>query len=122
MKKKPRELMTDERRKKARVPENLSVIHCSHQYLLKTNALTRDISEDGICILTPYKIDIGETMELEIYLSETEEAVKAKGTVVRRNGTDDIKLPYLLGIKFTKIDPDAYEKICAHIRFYMLKA
>ena len=114
-------IMTQERRKKIRLKKSLAIVHCPSKYLLQSNALSRDISEDGICLLTPHKMEIGETVELGIYLPENKGPVSAVGEVVRRNETNDPNLPYLLGIKFAKIDPKIRDHVLEQIRFYMPK-
>lgn len=121
MPKSKQNIMTQERRKKVRLEKSLSITHCPSKYLLRSNALSRDISEDGICLLTSHKMEIGETIELGIYLPDAKKPVEATGEVVRRNETNDPNLPFLLGIKFTKIDSKIREHILDQLRFYMLK-
>ena len=113
--------MRNERRKNYRLKSRLSVVRCSLKYLFETNSLSRDISEYGICLLTENKIEIGEVVELGIYVPESKTPIMAKGEVVRRNETNDPKLPFLLGIKFIDIESSDREKILEHIRFYLLK-
>ncbi len=113
--------MRKERRKNFRLKERLTVVRCSMQYLLETHSLSRDISEDGICLISPHKMEIGEIVELGIYIPEDKTPIIATAEVVRRNQTDDLKNPFLLGIKFVKIHPEARQRIREHIRFYLLK-
>ena len=113
--------MRNEKRKNFRLEEPLSVVRCSMKYLLETHSLSRDISEDGICLVTPHKVEIGEILELGIYIPEAKEPIRATGEVVRRNQSDDPKYPYLLGIKFIKIAPQDSVRIREHIRFFLLK-
>ena len=72
-------IMTEERRKQARFRKTLKVFLCPTKYLLQTNALSRDISENGICLVSPYKIEIGETVKLGIAraLLGTEQELRA---------------------------------------------
>ena len=112
---------TKERRKEVRLEESLSVIRCPSKFLLENNCLSRDISEDGICLLSQRKIDIGETIKLGIYVPELKNPVIAVGQVMRRNSSDNIDFPFILGIKFIKISPSAYEQIRNHVRYYFLK-
>lgn len=116
-----RHLITKERRRNPRIKETLKVIRCGTKYLLETNALSKDISENGICILTPYRMEIGETLNLGIYLPEYKKPIIATGRVVRRVETNDKLYPYILGIEFIKINQDGYKKIVDHIKFYILK-
>ncbi|MBN3040858.1 MAG: PilZ domain-containing protein [Candidatus Omnitrophica bacterium] len=121
MQKKQQHSATAERRKGVRVNKSLTVALCPSKYLLRTNALSRDISEDGICLVSPYRFEIGKTIELGIYLPGFEKPAVTVGEVVRRNETDDPKFPYLLGIKFIQIDPKIKEQILEHMRFYMVQ-
>ncbi len=120
-KKRTQQISTAERRKGKRIHKSLKVALCPSKYLLQTNALSRDISEDGICLVSPYRLEIGKVIELGIFLPEFKEPAVAVGEVVRRNKTDDPKFPYLLGIKFTEIDPTTQEKILERMRFYMIE-
>ncbi len=111
-----------ERRKYSRIKKSLKVEPCSLDYLLKGNFLSKDISEAGMCILSPYTMEIGETVELAVHLPDCEEPVVCFGKVVRRNEIEDERFPFLLGIKFTKIDMAAHDKLCERLRFYELIA
>ena len=120
MERKRKKLMTKERRKSIRLEETLSVVRCPIKYLFDTNALSRDISEDGICILCSNKVEIGQSIKLGIYLPEYKIPITALGEVMRRNETGDAKFPFMLGIQFTKISPDDKQKISEHVHFYMI--
>ncbi|MBD3264413.1 MAG: hypothetical protein GF375_04845 [Candidatus Omnitrophica bacterium] len=109
-----------ERRKHPRLENSFKVELCSVRYLLASNSLSSDISQDGVCLFSPFKMQIGELVRLNIHLPEFNEAVSILGEVVRRNRTNDTKYPYMLGIKFTVVPPDALEKLKEHIRFYAL--
>ncbi len=111
---------TKERRGHIRSNKSLTVTLCPSKYLLKNDFLTKDISEGGICLLTRYKMEIGENVNLGIYLPGSKKPALAVGKVVRRNETNDIKFPFLLGIEFTEIDSDAYQQIRNNIRYYLL--
>lgn len=118
---KSKEIITKERRQHTRIKESLTVILCSGEYLLENNLLSMDISEGGMCVLSPYKIEIGEIIELGIYLPKNKRPVIAVGEVVRRNETKDKKFPFLMGVKFIEISSRDYQQIRNHLRFYMLK-
>ncbi len=113
--------MKANKRKHFRLKTRLSVFRCPVKYLFEHNALSEDISEDGICLMTPYRMDIGERMDLSIYLPELKEPIVASAEVVRRNQTNDPKYPYLMGMKFKKISREAKKQILDHIRFYLLQ-
>lgn len=113
---------TQERRKRVRLNKTTMITLCPSQYLLRTNALSRDISEDGICLVSPYKIDIGQTIELSIHLPEFKKPAFVVGEVVRRNETDDPQYPYLMGIKFITITPSVRQQLQEHMRFYRVES
>ena len=113
--------MKDNQRKHFRLKEQLNVYRCPVKYLFEHNALSEDISEGGICLLTAFKMEIGERIDLNIYLPELKEPIVAGAEVVRRNETNDLMYPYLTGLKFTRISREAREQIVKHIKFYLLK-
>ena len=117
---KKQNIKLDQRRYK-RYKSALKVKLCSSEYLLKKDLLSEDISENGICLLSPYKIEIGEMIELGIYLPEVKRPVLTTGKVLRRNETNDVKFPFILGIKFMGIAPFAYQQILNHLRYYFLE-
>ncbi|MBU1112834.1 MAG: PilZ domain-containing protein [Candidatus Omnitrophica bacterium] len=113
--------MKANKRKHFRLKEQLSVFRCPVKYLFEHNALSQDISENGICLLAAYRMDIGEKVDLNIYLPESKEPIVAGAEVVRRNETNDPKYPYLMGLKFIRINQEARAEIVKHIKFYLLK-
>jgi len=110
-----------ERRKYSRKNESFKVALCSAKYLLKKDLLTKDISEDGICLLSPYRVEIGEIIELGIHLPRLKKPLMAKGKVLRRNEVNDENYPFILGIQFVDITSGDYERISKHIRYYFLE-
>lgn len=113
--------MRRERRKSFRLEDTLTVVRCSPQYLLETNSLTQDISQDGICIFTKDKMEIGQTVKLGIYVPEEKLPIVAQAKVLRRNETDNPKFPYIIALEFSRIDQEARQRILKHIRFFLLK-
>ncbi len=113
--------MKANQRKYFRLKEELSVYRCPVKYLFEHNALSEDISEGGICLLAGFKMEIGEKVDLNIYLPELKEPINAGAEVVRRNETNDPVYPYLMGLKFVRISREAKEQILRHIKFYLLK-
>lgn len=111
----------NERRKDARAIEALTVVRCSSKVLFESNFLSRDISEDGICLLAPYKMEIGEVVKLGIYFPEQKNPVIAWGKIMRRNESNSADFPFMLGIQFTQIDKSDYEQICSHLKYFFLK-
>ncbi|MDD5070183.1 MAG: PilZ domain-containing protein [Candidatus Omnitrophica bacterium] len=116
-----KKILTEERRKSKRIPQSLNVIRCSTKYLFERHYLSRDISEDGICLLTETKMEIGEIIELGIILSEDKEPLKTKGKILRRNETNDPKYPFLVGIEFVDIPKETHQEIKKHLKYYILK-
>ncbi len=114
--------MAHEQRRSFRLKDRLSVFRCSPEYLLETNAYTQDISQDGICLFSKYKIDIGETLKIGIYVPEEKIPIIAETKVLRRNETDNPEFPYLIALEFSNIDEKARQRILKHIRFFLLKS
>ena len=121
MKKNKTHIKVEERRRYLRRKESFTVTLCSTEYLFKKNLLTKDISEDGICLLSPYKIEIGEIIELCIYLPESKKPVTARGKVLRRNEVNDKNYPFIMGIQFVDIPGDDYKQILKHLRYYFVE-
>ena len=121
LKEKKKHLAVKERRKHSRKSESIKVALCPSKYLLEKDLLSKDISEDGICLLSPYRIEIGETIELGIYLPESRKPVIAKGKVLRRNEVNDENYPFIMGIQFVDISGGDYKQILKHIRYYFLE-
>lgn len=113
--------MKKERRKSFRLQDALPVFRCSPEYLFTANFLTQDISQDGICLFTKNRLEIGETVKLGIYIPEEKIPIMAKGKVLRRNETDNPEYPYLVAIEFEEIEDQARQRILKHIRFFLLK-
>ncbi|MCF7870073.1 MAG: PilZ domain-containing protein [Candidatus Omnitrophica bacterium] len=113
--------MKRERRKSFRLKDTLTIVRCSPEYLFESNSLTQDISQNGICIFTKQKMEIGETVNLGIYVPEEKAPIAAKAQVLRRNETDNPEFPYLIALEFSKINEDARQRILKHIRFFLLK-
>ena len=113
--------MKDERRKNYRLRDCLTVIRCPLKYLFDKNYFSKNISEEGMCLFTNSKLEIGKTLKLGIYLPEEKSPLIVSGTVVRRHETDDPEHPFLLGIEFVDIDDSLKAKISNHIRFYLQK-
>lgn len=114
--------MARERRRSFRLKDALSVFRCTPEYLLEANFLTQDISQDGICLFTKNKIEIGTTLRLGIYVSEEKVPIVAEGRVLRRNETDNPQFPYMVALEFTNIDQLSRQRILKHIRFFLLKS
>lgn len=114
--------MARERRKFFRLKDSLAVFRCSAEYLLETNALTQDISQEGICLFVKQKIEIGETLKLGIYVPEEKTPIMAEAKVLRRNETDNPEFPYLVALEFSSIDEQSRQRILKHIRFFLLKS
>ncbi len=113
--------MAKERRKSFRLKDALTVFRCSPKYLLETGALTQDISQDGICLFTKFKMEIGEVLRLGIYVPEEKTPIMAEGRVLRRNETENPDFPYMVALEFVNIDESDRQRIIKHIRFFLLK-
>lgn len=75
---------------------------------LKSAITSKNISEDGICILAYEILPKDSTIDLVIAIPDKKESIQARGSVAWREdagqvGTDG-KRTFLTGIKFIKID------------------
>ncbi len=113
--------MKKERRKNYRLRDCLPVMRCPLKYLFDKNYFSKDISEEGMCLFTTLKLEIGKILKLGVYLPEQKAPVIITGKIVRRHETDDPDNPYLLGVEFVDVEKNVRNKILSHIRFYLQK-
>lgn len=106
-----------EQRKHTRISESLMI---SHRLLLKgaykTGARSSDISEGGISFPAHRSIEPGTNLELEIYIAEYKEPIVAISEVVWLRKRNDIRYPFLVGVKFIKIELLDRQKLRTYIR------
>ena len=124
MKKKPKaRVKTEERRTRQRLVEKLTVVKVPSKYILEDLSFSRDISEKGICLLSPTPIEINTRVELGIYLPEYKLPVIVKGTVIRCKPVfvSSLNCHFELGVKFTFPNPEVYHQIKNHIWYNLLK-
>lgn len=115
-----------ERRKVERLEAMLDVRY----KLLKSTKLklatrSKNISEDGICILASEILSKDSVIELEVFIPSTKEPIRAKGQVAWQEDKSQIneigKRTFVTGVKFLEIeDMDKY-KLVDYINNHLTK-
>lgn len=90
---------------------------------LKLTTSSKNISEDGICILAHEILPKDSTMELEIVLPNSKETIRAKGAVAwcedaGQIGADE-KRTFLTGIRFIDIVNEDKAKLVNYINTHL---
>lgn len=93
-----------EQRKHIRINESLMISHRLLKEAYRTGSRSKDISEGGICFPAHRSFEPGTNLELEIHILEFKKPIVATGEVVWLRKRNDIKYPFLVGVKFIKID------------------
>lgn len=91
----------------------------SHRFLggaYRTGSRSEDISEGGISFPVFRSIEPGANLEIEIYITEFKKPILATGEVVWLHKRNDIRYPFLVGIKFVKIDLSDRHKLRSYLR------
>lgn len=92
----------------------------SHKLLLsgayKTGSRSSDISEGGMSFPAHRSIEPGTNLEIGIYIAEYKEPIAATAEVVWLRKRADIRYPFLVGVKFIKIDLLDRQKLRSYIR------
>ncbi len=55
-------------------------------------------------------------LDMEIYLSDTAKPIKAIGEVIWSKKGKGLRFPFVVGIKFLKIDSDSLDRLRAYIK------
>jgi c-di-GMP-binding flagellar brake protein YcgR len=105
----------EEQRKYIRLPDSLIIGYRVVNSFLRSSSRSKDISEGGVCLSSFQRFDRGVVLELKIQLPEFIEPIIVVGEVKWLRETGDAQLPFLLGVKFIKIDPRERDKLCEHI-------
>ena len=68
---------------------------------------TKDVSAQGMQLLTGVKLDVGDKVDLKIFVPEALNPAHMKGLVVWSRGSDPVRShSYASGIDFEKIEED----------------
>lgn len=93
-----------DQRKHARISESLMISHKFLKGAYRTGSRSKDISEGGMCFPVYRSIEPGTSLELQIYIDDSEKPILAIGEVMWLQKRDDIRYPFLVGIRFKNID------------------
>ena len=114
-------------KERRRVERFEAMLDVEYRYLkspkLKTSTRSKDISEDGICILAYEILPKDSTIELEIAIPNIREAIYTQGKVV---WCEDIgkadqagRRSFLTGIRFVKIDDNDKTNLVNYITSHL---
>jgi CheY-like chemotaxis protein len=97
----------------ARVPAVVSI--SSGRVISEFLGYTRDISEGGLLVEAAVRMDEGRRLHLRLYLEDQERPVRAPATVLRVEPVTGEER-YLIGMRFSALEPVASERIREFIR------
>ncbi|MDD3296457.1 MAG: PilZ domain-containing protein [Candidatus Omnitrophica bacterium] len=106
-----------ERRQHIRINDSLKVSYQVIKSFRLVVTQSKDVSEGGISLPILQRLSPGMVIDLEIYLSDSQKPIKATGEIMWLKEIKDLKFPYMVGIKFLKIDSASLNRI----RTYVLK-
>ena len=105
-----------ERRRYARISDSLKINYRLAADALRTNCRIADISEGGIRFNLYQKLEIGDTLKLEIHLKDSAEPLYAIGMVAWTRETFGKEYPFEAGIEFDVFSPYFRTEIKNHIQ------
>lgn len=117
-----------ERRQSKRINATLIVRYSvEKKHHIKRNDLMKNVSNDGMCLVTNEKFSEGTLLLLEFDLPDTKDIISAEGKVVWADGKfterDEIgRRVFHTGIQFVNIKPDDKSKLVAYIEKIVEKA
>ena len=86
-----------ERRQYPRFPTKIPLTYRESDSTQEIEAQSRDISAQGLCIVTEEEVPVGETLDISLQMQDTGEGIMRKGRVVWLSAFNH--LMYKLGIK-----------------------
>jgi len=105
-----------ERRRYVRISDSLKINYRLAADALRTNCRSTDISEGGIRFNLYQKLEIGDTLKLEIYLKGSAEPLLGIGMVAWTRETSGKEYPFEAGIEFNIFAHSFLNEIKTHIQ------
>ena len=105
-----------ERRRYVRISDSLKINYRLAADALRANCRSADISEGGIRFNLYQKLEIGDTLKLEIYLKGSAEPLSAIGMVAWTRETPGKEYPFEAGIEFNVFAHSFLNEIKTHIQ------
>jgi len=105
-----------ERRQKVRINESLSVSYQVVKSFRMVTSRSQDISEIGIRLPILQHLQPEVKLDMEISLDDSKESIKAIGEVIWSKKSEDLRFPFVAGIRFLKLDSDSLERLRAFIK------
>lgn len=104
-----------ERRKYIRVKVSLRVTYQVLKSFRPITSYTRNISEGGLCLPIPQRLEPGILVECESYPLLFKEPIVVTGEVVWLKERGWVQLPFMIGVKFVNIVSKCQEQIRNYI-------
>lgn len=105
-----------ERRQSVRINESLSVKYQVVKSFRMVTSRSKDISEGGICLPILQRLQPKVKLDIEITLESNARPIKAIGEIIWMREVADLRFPFIVGIKFLKIKPEALDCLRAYIK------
>ena len=106
----------EERRQHIRISDSLKVVYQVLKSFRSVTSNTRDISEGGIRLPILQRLQPGMVIELELHLPDLRKPIRAIGEIVWLKEIEDLKFPFVVGVKFINIDTVSLGKIRDYIK------
>ena len=105
-----------ERRRHVRISDSLKINYRLAADALRTNCRIANISEGGIRFNLYQKLEIGDTLKLEIHLKDSSEPIYAIGMVAWTREASGKEYPFEAGIEFNVFAHSFLDEIKTHIQ------
>ncbi|MFA7677164.1 MAG: PilZ domain-containing protein [Candidatus Omnitrophota bacterium] len=110
-----------ERRQSIRINDSLKVSYQVIKSFRLVSTQSKDISEGGMSLPILQRLSPGMALDLEIYLSDSQKPIKATGEIMWSKEVTGLKFPYMVGVKFLKINPAALNRIRNYVLIKLSK-
>jgi c-di-GMP-binding flagellar brake protein YcgR len=104
----------DERRRAKRIKLNINIEYDISEYQKWVEAQSRNLSENGICIITGKELAVGSVVQLKFTLPDTDVPLQVTGKVIWNEFSLDEDY-YIQGLEFTGLSPDNLELVRKYI-------
>jgi uncharacterized protein (TIGR02266 family) len=104
----------DERRKSRRINLTIDLEYDLSEYQKWVEAHARNLSEDGICIITARELPVGTAVELKFTLPDSNTSLRVSAKVIWNEFSLDDDF-YIQGLEFGNLSPDSLQIIRKYI-------
>lgn len=110
--------MGEERRQFKRINEAITVSYRRLTDCYISSSSTNDISAGGISLPTLQRFKTGIILDLKIRLTEASEPIEAIGEVMWVKEIENSKYPFVIGVRFIKMEAPGRFKIINYVKTY----